>query len=399
MNQPAIVAVAYNRPDALKRLLLSIESAEYGDGVQPVLVISIDKSDSGDVLAVADDFEYTHGKKIVMARPERMGLREHVLSCGDLTGEYGSIIVLEDDLFVSPRFYSYACAALDHSEKDERIGAVSLYDHRFNVHAREPFGAIDDGYDNYYLQIASSWGQAYTKKQWESFRAWYDDNKDRDLKSPMVPENISGWSDRSWLKYYIVYLIETQKYCLYPRVSLTTNFGDEGTHAKKADTDLQVPVAGKGLKADYRFSSIDESRAVYDPFFEALGVVSDGNARLGGYDTGIEGNDTEPLIVDLYGIKPAAAIAKASKIRYVLTPASLPYKVIKSFGRQMRPVDANIVYNISGNDLHLYDMSIKADPPAAVPKAHRLLYDYRGISAARMIEIIKYRILEKLGRS
>ena len=184
MNRPAIVAIGYDRPQALQRLLSSIESARYAEDIHPVLVISIDNSGRDDVIEVARRFEYTHGEKVIMARPERMGLRSHVLSCGDLTEKYGSIIVLEDDIFVSPQFYSYACAALDHAEKDDRIGAVSLYDHRFNVHRRESFGAIDDGYDNYYLQLASSWGQAYTKKQWDDFKEWYEKNKDRDLAGP-----------------------------------------------------------------------------------------------------------------------------------------------------------------------------------------------------------------------
>lgn len=385
MYTPAIVAIGYDRPEALKRLLTSIESADYPEGASPVLVISIDNSGKGDVVDVANGFEYSHGRKVVIARQERMGLREHVLACGDLTDEYGSIIVLEDDIFVSPNYYGYACAALDRSDSDDRIGSISLYDHRFNVHVRESFTAIDDGYDNYYLQIASSWGQAYTKKQWDAFRSWYDVNKDRDLKGPLVPENISGWSDRSWLKYYIVYLIEKGKYCIYPRVSLTTNFGDVGTHAKSADADLQVPIAGRGKKNTYSFSTIDESRSVYDPFFESVRIS-------------IPEAGSEDVLVDLYGIKPVGELIRKNGYRYVLSSSAYPYKVIRGYGRQMRPVDANIVYGISGNDMWLYDTTEPGQRPAGAPKAHRLLYEYRGISAARMIEMIKYRIAEKFGR-
>ena len=111
MHRPAIVIIAYNRLDALKRLLVSVEAAVYPEGEPVPLVISIDRSDSDAVVKTAEDFGYTHGEKIIIARKERLGLREHVLTCGDLTEKYGSIIVLEDDLFVSPMFYDYACAA------------------------------------------------------------------------------------------------------------------------------------------------------------------------------------------------------------------------------------------------------------------------------------------------
>ncbi len=402
MLEPAIIAIAYNRPEALKRLLSSIENAVYPSGVSPELIISIDRSDSQDVVAVAEDFRYTHGKKTVLARTERMGLREHVLSCGDLSEKYGSIIVLEDDLYVAPAFYTYALKALSFSEGDERIGAVSLYNHRFNVHVREPFEAVDDGYDNWYLQMASSWGQAYTKKQWESFRKWYDDNKDRDLAAPTVPANISGWSERSWLKYYIVYLIETGKYCLYPRVSFTTNFADEGTHAQKADNDLQVPLSGAGRDVEPDFSGIDSSCSVYDAFFEPVGYMSGDDIRFGISPAETDGSSTDRILTDLYGYKPVADIIaesqKEDRIRYVLSSAPLPYACVKSFARRMRPHDANIIYNISGDVFRLYDTDRPGTVPAAENKALRYMYDHRGISVSKMVQIIKHRIFEGFGK-
>ncbi len=383
---PAIVVIAYDRPDSLKRLLTSIEKAVYPSGAAPELIISIDKSDSDATAGVADQFEYSHGKKTVIKRPERMGLREHVLSCGDLTEDHGSIIVLEDDLFVAPSFYEFSCKALEFAEDDDRIGSVSLYNHLFNVHKREAFAAIDDGYDNWYLQIPSSWGQAYTKKQWQLFRAWYADNKDKDLAGVSVPANVSGWSDRSWLKYYIVYLIETGKYTLYPRVSYTTNFGDMGTHACKPDTDLQVPISGSKGPLYCRFSTLDRSSAVYDSFFENIRLADD-------------------CIVDLYGYKPIDEMISVSKndeaarpVKYVLTCASLPYRVVKSFGRSMRPLDANVVYEVEGADLFLYDIGKNTNPPATGEEAYKYIYEYRGLSAEKMVKVLKLRVKEKLSK-
>ena len=403
--RPAIVAIAYNRPEALLRLLTSIEAAAYDESVHPLLVVSIDKSDSDETAKVAYDFNYTHGEKVIIERPERMGLKDHVLACGELTRKYGSIIVLEDDLFVAPRFYEYACAALDHTEEDGRIGGVSLYNHLFNVHTREGFLAIDDGYDNWYLQIASSWGQAYTAKQWEGFAKWYAGNKNRSLEGPFVPANVSGWSDKSWLKYYIAYLIETGRYCIYPRVSMTTNFGDIGSHACKTDTDLQVPLMNTRRCVNYEFSTLDESRAVYDAFFEPVGILADGKICLGGLEEGFDAKEKRRLIVDLYGYKPLDEIISSFRndpdredVNYVLTSKRLPYKVIKSFARQMRPADANILYGIQGNDLHLYDIRKNDNPPAKEDEALRSFYEYRGISASRMAKMIGYRLKEKLNR-
>ena len=396
MTNPAIVTIAYNRPDSLKRLLHSLEVARFPEGVSVPLVISIDKSDSDACAKVAEDFKWTHGEKIIMARKERMGLKAHVLACGDLTKEYDNIIVLEDDLVVSPAFYEYTVKALDFTEGDKRIGGISLYNHLFNVHARQSFAAIDDGYDNWYFQLASSWGQAYTKNQWETFMGWYEEHKDKPIGGAFVPANVAGWSEKSWLKYYIAYLIDTDKYFLYPRVSLTTNFGDVGSHAVKADSDLQVPLAMGEHGKSYDFVKLEESASVYDSFFENKVI-----AKHIGKEMGLSEDEArKSILTDLYGVKPVEDEIKSSEgIKYVLSSQVLPYAIIKTYGKQMRPVDANIMYEVEGEEYRLYDVTKGADRvPHKAVEAVAYLYEYRGISAKQMIEMIKYRIREKFDK-
>lgn len=386
MYNPAIVLIAYNRPDSLKRLLESVSKAHYPEDEKVTLIISIDKSDVVEVVNVANEFVWEYGEKVVLERNPRMGLKAHVLACGDLTEEYGSIIVLEDDLYVSPSFYEYSKKALDFVDNDERVGGVSLYNHLFNVHTRRSFVALDDGYDNWYFQFASSWGQAYTRKQWNAFKEWYANHKNDSLVRCDVPANVSGWSEKSWLKFYIAYLIDTDKYFLYPRVSFTTNFGDVGSHAVKADSDLQVPLCGASKNLYLAFSRLEQSEAVYDAFFENtcmrnLAFIEDG------------------CVIDLYGYKPIEEmVLQDINIKYVLSSKALPYKVVNSFGKQMRPIDENIRMDIIGEDFYLYNVAEAANPPQKGDEAIDYLFEYRGISAKQMMSIIKYRIAEKLKR-
>jgi len=406
VNKPAIVTIAYNRPDSLRRLLKSIGNAKYSENANIPLVISIDNSGDDSVIKVAKEFDWKHGEKIILARKERMGLKAHVLACGDLTEEYGSIIVLEDDLYVSPLFYEYAVAALDFTEGDARTGGVSLYNHLFNVHARKSFAAIDDGYDNWYFQFASSWGQAYTKGQWSSFKKWYEVHKDEPIAGPDIPTNVASWSEKSWLKFYITYLIKTDKYFLYPRISYTTNFGDVGSHAVKADADLQVPLAGLGFdkakrNREFCFSTIAGSNALYDAYFENV-RLKDGICYCEADDKTVNVSDyagENAVLVDLYGRKPVKELKDSDSFyKYALSSQSLPYKVIRTYGRQMRPEDANVLYEVSGQDFFLYDLSAEGKAPIATETSIEYLYEYRGISTKQMIEIIKYRIRESIKR-
>ena len=103
----AVVVVAYNRPKETRRLVDSILLAHFdGDAVD--LIVSIDKSDcQQQVHDACADVTWEHGTYSIVMRENRMGLRPHILSCGELTEHYDGVIVLEDDLIVAQEFYRY----------------------------------------------------------------------------------------------------------------------------------------------------------------------------------------------------------------------------------------------------------------------------------------------------
>lgn len=355
-----IVVVAFNRPKSLKRLLESLGKANYSSNQIP-LIISIDKADdNNETLKIAQDFKWKFGDKIINYEKTNLGLRNHVLKCGNLSEQYGSVIILEDDLYVSPNFYLFANQALSFSENQSYIGGISLYNHQINVHTMDNFAPLEDGYDNWYFQFASSWGQAWSKKQWNDFYGWYENNLI--LKtSVVIPKNVTNWSNKSWLKYYISYLIEKNKYFLYPKLSLSTNFSDVGTHVGSDSTAFQVHLDYSNKKHD-NFSSLDESNSIYDAFYESTKLA----ATLG--------IKTSNLCVDLYGYK-------VNNVRYWLTTKIADFKILKTFGRSLKPIDANILQNIEGKDIFLYDTSSKSKNQNKVNRYRKLIYNIKFISS------------------
>ncbi len=377
-----IVVIAYNRADSLKRILSSIAGADYAGKKDIVLIISIDGGDNEDVVKSAGEFEWKYGEKVVKTHDENLGLKKHVLECGDLAYKYGSVLMLEDDLEVAPSFYSYSLQALEFASKIEKTGGISLYNHLLNVHVREPFYAIDDGYDNYYFQFASSWGQLYSKKMWDGFRKWLGENDGKVLSGMEMPANVSGWSENSWLKYNIRYLIEKDLYFLYPRVSLTTNHMETGTHSKEESYDLQVPMM-YGREKKYNFSLPGESLAVYDAFFE--------NERIRDIIADSEKVERSDCLIDLYGYRERD---ESGKIKRLLSSRSLPYRIIKSYGRVLRPIEANIISNTPGRDLFLYDLQSPGQAPKVDSRA-RYLYDHRALKFKEMAGIISSRVIKR----
>ncbi len=336
---PAVVAIGFNRPKSLERLLDSLANARY-DSQNVPLVLSIDFSDSDEGLQtrkLATEFEWCHGLKRLILHEKNLGLRKHVLACGDLSEAYGSVILLEDDLTVSRDFYRFTIESLSFVENDHSVGGISLYSHATNFLNRLPFTPLYDGFDNFYLQIASSWGQAWSHSQWKQFRDWYNKLVAHDTASgspkPIpatspIPSHVIAWPNSSWLKYFIWYLVESNRYFLYPRISHSTNHSDTGTHASRASAAWQVPIS-IGLNT-LRFSTLDESLSVYDSFFEVL------PDRLRKIAPLLEDYDFD---VDLYGSKRDDILTRP----LVLTSRAVTQQPLLAFGLAKKPLEANFV--------------------------------------------------------
>ena len=350
---PAIVAAAFTRPTALGRLLGSLARARYPDDVEVPLVISIDHGGDPLVAVTAKTFPWPHGPKLVIVHPANLGLRAHILSCGDLTERFGAVIVLEDDLLVAPHFYAYARAALEFYDADDRIGGIALYSYRLNEFNNLAFTPLSDGSDTYFLQVAASWGQAWTARQWRAFRTWYARQTDRPiLEADGVPRQLEAWSAQSWKKYYIKYLVTTDRFFAYPHAALSTNSAKPGSHTKREVNIYQVPL-DMGPR-DWRFSTLDESLSVYDVYHELK------PAALKRLRPDLADGDFD---VDLSGLKPASALTRPELVSS--RPCSAPRL---RFGMEMVPLEANLAYGVEGD---MFSVGPRA-AFGAMPEARKL---------------------------
>lgn len=295
---PAIVAVGYNRPEAMARLLHALRAGRYRRDVP--LVISIDQSGDVGTAAVAKGFEWPHGTKRIILHSQRLGLREHILRCGDLTSQYGSIALFEDDIVPAAHFDEFAVAAIQQYGRDDRIGGIGLYSYKLNEFDNRCFEPLDDGSDVYFLQVAASWGQIWTASQWSAFRSWYAKRSGEPLSvAEGTPRQLEAWRANSWKRFYIRYLVMTGRYFVYPRPSLATNMATPGTNTRRPVSIYQVPMSMGSRSWDLR--SLDRSLSRHDVFFEiAPECLCALNPTL-----------REPdFDVDLFGAKPRSGMRK-----------------------------------------------------------------------------------------
>lgn len=343
MSNISIVVVAYNRPESLKRLLISLSKVNYmNDTVR--LYISIDKDEKNIILhkkvvEIAKKFKWNFGEKIVNVEKNNLGLKKHILQCGNLTEKFENIIVLEDDLVVSPMMYIYAKQVLDYYKDDNRIAGYGLYSFQRNPINNLPFYPLNEACDIYFMQYACSWGQMWTKGQWKEFDYWYKNTNNEDFSSMKIPPNIKLWGEKSWLKYYIKYVIETNKFFVYPQVGLTSNFTDKGIHNTKSSFAYQCLNYYTNDYVEFRFKQYDNAKSVYDAFFENIKL----NELLG-----LDKN----VICDFYGEKNLDELSNNNY--YLLSIRDYNFKILKEYSLEMYPYELNIINDINGNDIKLY---------------------------------------------
>lgn len=354
MNQNiAIVVVAYNREKSLERLLKSISNAVIEDNT--TIIISIDKSNNPLVEKCARYFDWPYGEKRVITHHENLGLKQHILSCGNYLNEFDALVVLEDDLIVSRSFFVYSMKAVEYYWDNDQIAGVSLYSHHINPHTGYPFYPCKNAYDAFFIQYAPSWGQVWLKRQWKEFVTWYENNQADSFELPNIPINISHWGKNSWLKYHIKYAIENSKYFVYPYFAFSSTYSDAGTHTDLSSSYFQV-VLQEGVPRVFQFPDLVDEAIRYDANFERVLYID-------GY---------EDLCVDLYGTK-----RNREKKRYWLTTLALPYKIIKSYDLCLKPIEKNISDLNKGNSIFLYDTHEQSHKPKYLNSTKWYLFDIR----------------------
>lgn len=337
MNYDIPIAVAtYNRPDSLERLLRSIQNALYDAPVK--LYLSVDGGCDNRTIEIVRNFEWSQGEKEIIFHENNIGLRNHILSLSAISEKHEGIIILEDDLYVSQVFYQYAQQCFDFYLHDQDIGGFSLFSHHYNATAQFPFYPLHDDSDVFFIQYASSWGQFFSRTQWVKFTNWYSKNRNLNLDhDTQLPPDVAAWPETSWKKYFIKFLIERNCYFVFPRQSFVTNFCDNGQHMKHSENYMQLPLQYQNKR--YTYKKIDESYSVYDAFCEIL------PDRLNRLYPHLKNYDYE---TDLYGMK----YLKNIQHQFILT-TQYCYSSILSFGRKMKPLEANIIENIPGKEINL----------------------------------------------
>lgn len=239
-----VVLFVYNRPEHTQKTLNSInllpEAGQtdlyiYADQAKNERAQSSVDAVRAIVSAFVDNQSHFRSAKLICASANQ-GLAKSIISgVSRIIDEYGSVIVLEDDLEVAPDFLSYMNGALEYYRNEESIWAISGYTF--------PMQALHDyPHDVYLCGRGCSWGWATWKDRWDTvdwevksypkFKFnFFERNKfaqwGRDL--PTMLDAYMYGEIHSWAIRWCYEAFRQHKYTIYPVVSRIKNHGTDGS--------------------------------------------------------------------------------------------------------------------------------------------------------------------------
>lgn len=239
-----IALFTYSRADhtrlAVESLLRNKEAAE-----SDLFVFSDGPKTEEKRKAVEENRQYIHTitgfKSIhIVEREKNWGLANSLIAgITEVINQYGRIIVVEDDLILSPYFLQFMNEALEKYKEDDRVGTISAYVPPIKGELPVTF----------FLMYFQCWGWATWKRAWDLLEF---DPKPllRGLRFKKKKFDVGGGCGNygnlycqkvglvdSWYVRYYASLFLKGKLSFYPGHSLAINNGMDGTgtHCKKSE--------------------------------------------------------------------------------------------------------------------------------------------------------------------
>lgn len=249
-----VALFAYRRPMHLERTLDALR--ENPEASQTELFVFCDGArdarDTEGVDAVRRmlqgnlGFAATH----IVARDSNYGLARNITEgVAEVLGARETVIVLEDDITVSPFFLRFMNEALGYYRTSPRVGSISAY----------CYPLTDPVPETYFIRGADCWGWATWRDRWKVYNpdgaALLRELKARNLGHAfdfdgampfmeMLKGQIAGQND-SWAVRWHASCFLRDLLMLYPGRALAQNIGQDGsgTHTLEQDYSLSVMLS------------------------------------------------------------------------------------------------------------------------------------------------------------
>jgi hypothetical protein len=173
-NYAPIVLFTYNRPWHTQQVLESLaQNEEANDSVLYVYCDGTKENATAHNLVKIEEVrnlvnsENRFKKVVIKVQEKNKGLANSIIEgVSEVVNSHGKVIVLEDDLILSPYFLAYMNDSLDRYKDNLKVGQIG---------ACNFFGCGKNFPDYFFVPLPDCWGWATWKDRWASFNSNVDE--------------------------------------------------------------------------------------------------------------------------------------------------------------------------------------------------------------------------------
>ena len=207
----------------------------------------------------------------IIEREKNWGLSKNLIEgITKINNKFGRVIVVEDDLVVSPFFLRYMNDGLEKYEHDERVASISAF-----------LNPIDGDIPNtFFLRYFACWGWATWKRAWDLLNT---DSRDllKKLRWKKNDFNIGGtgpfygilYCDKvelndSWAVRFYASCFLAGKLHLFPNqtMAIQTGMDGSGTHSKAGERNPYQNMTISNTPVNLGDIRVEENKMMYEAF-------------------------------------------------------------------------------------------------------------------------------------
>jgi hypothetical protein len=239
MNYSPIALFVYKRPDHTRQTIEALmQCPEFNESSLYVFCDGAKRTEEREVVEQTRSVvrALVGDRAIITESADNQGLANSIIAgVTQLVNAFERVIVLEDDLVVSPGFLGFMNQALEHYKDEDRVMQVSGY--------MFPVPEFVDRTEAMFLPFTVSWGWATWRRAWRFFdpeaTGWEVLKRDRQMRKrfnlngsydyySMIERQFRGECD-SWAIRWYWAIFRMQRVAVFPPISYVKNVGFDGS--------------------------------------------------------------------------------------------------------------------------------------------------------------------------
>ncbi len=272
-----IIYFAFNRPIHTRKTLEALSNDKLAQ--QSALWIFVDgpkenatqtqKDKIAGVINIVNEKKWCKAVNIIIA-PINKGLIKSITDgVTKIVNQYGKVIVMEDDILVSPGFLTYMNDALNFYESNSRVMHISGF-------SRLEFQDLPINQSTYFFYHTTCWGWATWKRAWDlnimdpqilqkklkQHGNIYQLNMHGTYEFYWGLKSITNGKFQSWNYCWHASVFLNNGLCLHPSKSLVANIGLDGSGTNCASMDDTKNLSTLELQVDITPIPLENNEAV-----------------------------------------------------------------------------------------------------------------------------------------